>query len=507
MIFNIHLLDNKGFNWTNLNNIWVKGYAFDLNGDYINEIDLAERFMGITNIDCFEQTVKNFNGLFSIVLSDDNQVFIAVDITRTFPIFYTKQQGQWFISDDANFLRAKFNLDIDKKMMEEFLFSGYMLEDKTLVTQIQQVCAHEVVSISEYTINREYFRYAVSEDSSVDFMLLQKELFSIYKNVGRRLVISLKGRVAVLPLSGGYDSRLVLTLLKEQGYQKIICFSYGAKSSHEISIATDVAKSVGVQFIKIDYSQSFIESTLNVREFLNYKKYAGNLASLPHIQDFLAVKHLKQEGLIPDDAVFIPGIAGDIFSGSQIPGKLNRHSIGENPQTIIKNMYLKLNNNKFTETLNICTTCFDYSVVENFCVKEKVPKFIANSVRVYDFLGFSYLLPLMDKELLTFFSKVPVELKNRNKKNYSIDSNLYDSTNFIIFDKYNIAIKKNDIRIVFARYFNFLKKKLGISIDSLNNYDYIILFLEKNLDIDTGFKINKNTNLVMSKLYLKILTE
>lgn len=503
----VKLMNNQGYSWSSENNVWAKGYAFDLDNNYHEASSLVNFFLDVKDFQDYRQRIESLNGLFAVVVKNNEDFYLATDITRTFPLFYIRQNNQWVISDDANLLKRLFNLEVDRKQAEEFLFSGYMIENKTLVKEINQVRAHEIVSLSEEIICHEYFSYAVSKVTDDTFGEFQKKLLQSYQEVGRRLIKSLRGRTAVLPLSGGYDSRLVLTILKEQGYEKIICFSYGSKSSYELSIAADVSNSLNVKFIKINYSNEFIAQNLEIEEFIEYELFSGNLASLPHIQDFLAVKYLKSEELIPADAVFIPGIAGDIYSGTQIPKGFSYHSCNVDIDDIIKKRYLNFTNEEFTSEFNKCSNCFDYSLVENFCVKEKVPKFVANSVRVYEFLGFSYLLPLMDKVLLNLFSSVPVEFKNTNdKKNYCISSNLYDATNFILFKKHGIAFKKNDNRIVFARYFNFLKRRLGLSVDGLNNLDSLIISLEKDLKIDTLYFKHKNINLSLSRIYLKILS-
>jgi asparagine synthetase B (glutamine-hydrolysing) len=42
---------------------------------------------------------------------------------------------------------------------------------------------------------------------------------------------------------------------------------------------------------------------------------------------------------------------------------------------------------------------------------ERVAKFIVNSVRVYEFFGYSWRMPLWDNELIGFFSQVPLKFR------------------------------------------------------------------------------------------------
>lgn len=507
---NINLTSNVPTIWSSFGCSNVKGYAFDNNGSYLEGEDFAEFFRrrNIQSLDQFKEAVTELNGLYSVVLNAGKVIYLACDVTRTYPLFYYRDSEGWAVYDSAHKLKQEYGLEVSGRRCEEFLYSGYLTEDKTLIEEMKQVPAQEVVALGEAVTATQYFNFATKavDRSSLDEM--QERLVQCYSHVRKRLVDSLNERTAVLPLSGGYDSRLVLAMLKEEGYKKIICFSYGARSSYEVNTAEKVAKSMGEKFIRIRYSDNFVTQSIDMDEFIDYEIFAGNFSSLPHVQDFLAVKHLKKEGLVPADSVFIPGIAGDIFSGTQIPDGACYSMSRDEIISLIKAKYFNFSSALFPSEINICEDCYGYSVIENFCVKEKVPKFVANSVRVYEYWGFGFLMPLMDKELLRFFSRVPLEMKNRNfRKTYRIDSNLYDSTNFLLFEKYKAGIRKSDIRTALIRRANYLKRLLGFRVDSLNNSDAFLRSLERSLCFTTSLKNEKNTNLAFSEVYLQLIKD
>lgn len=492
--------------WYSRKGISVKGYAFNKSDIFLEGEAFVSRFDEIKNFQDFKVAIKELNGLFSVIINTEKECYLATDITRTYPIFYYKNKNEWVVSDNANTLKKTYNLEIDKDLSDEFLFSGYMIENKTLVKEIRQIPAHEVVSLADTVYTESYFSFATKIVEKQLLQDYQKELLQCYELIAKRLTKALNNRTAVLPLSGGYDSRLVLTLLKEQKYKKIICFSYGTKSSYEVSVASDVAKAMGVKYIKIEYSKKFILESLDKKEFVDYENFAGNLSSLPHIQDFLSVKFLKKNNLIPKDSVFIPGIAGDIFAGTQIPVGSDYEMTQDDILKLIKIKYLNFKAEKFKSNINVCSDCYGYSVIENFCVKEKVPKFVANSIKIYEYLGYGFLLPLMDKDLLLFFSRVPMEMKKRNfKTDYILEENLYDSTNFILFKNYKVDICKKDSRIFLKNYINLFKKTIRLKVDSLNNFDIFIVSLEKIFSLTTSFKDKKNINLALSEIYLHIV--
>ena len=54
---------------------------------------------------------------------------------------------------------------------------------------------------------------------------LTQELLKLMKRIGE----SCKDRQILIPLSGGYDSRLIASGLKKIGVNNVVCFSYGQK--------------------------------------------------------------------------------------------------------------------------------------------------------------------------------------------------------------------------------------------------------------------------------------
>src|SRR5690606_18953896 len=50
-----------------------------------------------------------------------------------------------------------------------------------------------------------------------------------------------------------------------------------------------------------------------------YQLEGSNWTSLAHMQDWLAVKIMKEQGVLEKNAVFAPGHSGDMVAGSHIP--------------------------------------------------------------------------------------------------------------------------------------------------------------------------------------------
>ena len=89
-----------------------------------------------------------------------------------------------------------------------------------------------------------YFDYLTTKISDKIFDELKSEFLNILRDTIQRLIKFANGRQIIVPLSGGYDSRLVASLLKQANYQNILCFTYGKKSSPEVIISKKVANKI-----------------------------------------------------------------------------------------------------------------------------------------------------------------------------------------------------------------------------------------------------------------------
>ena len=167
----------------------------------------------------------------------------------------------------------------------------------------------------------------------------------------------------------------------------------------------------------------------------HYMEYSGNLVSVPHIQDFLAIKELKERGKISEDTLFVPGhqgmVAGGLMHSGTLAGnpihrgQLKRYTFEILQKDIIKYYYslwswvdtneiATIFKNKIQMSIgeiNIDDVEKYSDVLEFFEFKERKSKFIVNSVRAYEFFTCGWRLPLLDTELTDFFLKVPLMLR------------------------------------------------------------------------------------------------
>ena len=295
-MIHIDINSNKGFKWYKDGKIFVKGFLFDKkNNLYINE-KIIEYFEGINNKKDFENKINDANGLYSIVIKQDNILFIAVDRIRMFPLFYSQNNNKIIISDDVETIKNEYCFnEINLNNASEFIATGYVTGKNTLINNIYQVQAGEIICFDNFNIdNKFYYKYITNKVRSESYNELKNKLITIFENTFKRFISSLNNRTVVIPLSGGYDSRLIAVMLKKMGYDNVICYTYGRKNNIEIPISKKVAEKLGYKWIYIEYNEKLIDNYLIDNEFIKYYKYSANYTSMFFMQEYFAVKYYTQ---------------------------------------------------------------------------------------------------------------------------------------------------------------------------------------------------------------------
>lgn len=467
----IFLADQNSFKWTSNQKAHVLGHIFDTHNHLLTSHDFLEYCKDVKDLISFERKILKRNGSFSVIIRTDNDIFIAVDSTRTFPLFYLEKDNSIFISDSSDHLQKAHNLEIDKSMEIEFLTTGYVTKDRTLLKGLFQVQAGEFVkfSLCDGLLQKEFYTDYLIEKTDVlsDQDAHEKNLQTVLDNALDRMLMFSEGRPFLVPLSGGYDSRLIACMLKKRGVENVICYTYGAKDSHEVLISKKVADALGYKWLFVEYNDKTIpRNYVNDAKFQSYYKYASNHSSVFLLQDYFAIKEIKEKKLTPDNCIVIPGHSADFLAGSHlsiadienrkrvstIKKIFHKHYILNKPTSLTPNINNYLLNTKSE---------FEYSVDDNWNLKERQSKFIINSVRIYEFFGFKHYLLFWDFELQEFFKELPVQYKIKTKLYLNVAFTHYFEPLIVDFVKDKSRFKNLTKKIVPSTLRSKLQKKFS----------------------------------------------
>jgi len=438
----IHLLNNY-YPWSEIRfngfEFFLKGNVF-LNDRFIYPEKLAELIYPlIRSEDGSQETelaefVERLKGEFAIVVDAGDRIFCAVDKLRSIPLFYSLEEDDFLLSDTACFLKDKCNSRLNEKNAAEFMVAGYVTGEETLFDGIKQVKNGEFLIYQKkdkLLKTSSYFRFLHGIYFDTSELQLLEMLDHAFVNAFSRLIESTvnKGKKLVVPLSGGLDSRIIIGMLKRLGVNDVICISYGRKGNRESLISKKVSEALGYKWLFVEYTARKWYECYNSKEADQFQNMAGNLSSLPHMQDFLALRELKIQGKLSDNSVFVPGHSGDMLAGSHIPrnyldnsrkydlavlldDSLRKHyNLWKWPQGSELEHIFKEKIKKCASGLEIADNNSCANAIEFLDFNERQAKFIINSVRVYEFFDYEWRIPLWDAELIYFFLKVPLKYR------------------------------------------------------------------------------------------------
>lgn len=377
-----------------------------------------------------DEVLRALNGVFSIIWDRKDSVLFAVDRLRGLPLFYALENGELLLSDDAQMIADVLPaLSLNELAVHEYAATALFVPGrKTLLNGVYQVQGGECCVFEAQTAELKrsfYFQYVHSRlYTAEEHDTMLSDFHAAYAAAGRHLVQALRGRTAVVPLSGGADSRMVLSMLKANHYEKVICFTYGKPGNTEAEISRQVAAEYGYPWHFVPYTRAMWKALRNDPETNAYFALAFQYVSTPHMQDFPAVRALKAEGVLPEDSVFVPGHSGDMIAGSHITAEFLRPQLSHTEflQTVFHKFFREhldtVDFERISARFPICDardTEAMASQAEWFNIQERQAKFIVNSVRVYEFFGYEWLIPLWDNALFDFWARVPIAERYRRR--------------------------------------------------------------------------------------------
>ena len=383
----------------------------------------------------FKEIASQMNGQFSLIAEKNGKVWISCCQTWSYPLFYHFSSAGLWISDDPREILARMGKPaLKKEILPYFLNFGVTPGSETLVEEIQQARPGEVICFSLKSKEKEHFL----PDRGMDKISLQSddETYAQLHKVFVKYSGFLNGKKVLVPLTGGYDSRLIACMLKEAGHNNVLCATWGRSGNSETGTAEKVAKTLGFPWVFVPTDEQVKPGFWNEALFMRYIDWSGHFSSMPYLQDYFAIHFLIESGLIDEDTVALPGHPGDFLRGSHLYSDLPEQNKGEVIDSIIDNFGTSLPLTKTERTIvrDIIAAgyCSDdrlfnpVAAYERWDMEERQCKFIGNSSQVYSFFGISQVVPLFDKELLDYFLALPFEQRlGASKYNKTIENMVF----------------------------------------------------------------------------------
>jgi asparagine synthase (glutamine-hydrolysing) len=459
--------------------MYVKGYCFSPDGKLYRDAELCDYFSNIISHDGFRQQLLSANGRFSVVIQRESQIWIAVDRFRYFPIFY-RQQGDFLsVSDDIDKLYETGEpKETDSESCIVFSGYGYVLGNKTLLKNIFQVQAGELIVYDGKNITASFYHQLVSKIQDIPFEDAKCQLKDIFQRMVQRMFCLIGKRPVILSLSGGLDSRFIAYLLKKHGKEEVICYSYGVKENNpEWQRSKTVAEKLQFKWLFIDYNRINDLDFYKKEKFIRFYQYVSQYVSKFGFMPYFATDYLVNDLKIAPDSILMTGDGGDFFSGSHLRSYMrNYHSaatVASDLQYIHCHL-VKLYKKERALIRHIIQKEMIHTVplfanIENWDLKERQAKYILNASKQWEYFGIETQFPLCDTELMDFFVSLPIE--------YRLNQRLYRNVLSELFSEFDISFPQEtavqekiivqQAKVYVKRIFPFLRRK-----PDLFQYDY-----------------------------------
>lgn len=408
-----------------------------------------------------EKFLDGLANKWAFIAVSETQLVCAVDKIRSFPLFYTSDEKCVRVSNTGIRLASTDQgTCLNRQSMTEFEMAGYVLGRRTLFSGVSQILAGEFLVASSNRENaavvHRYFRYLPKGTDRVRHPSvggLVDQLDDLTKRIFLRMIEEADGREILVPLSGGLDSRLIVTMLKYLKYENIQTFSYGPRANYEAKIASQVAERLGVRWCFIPTTHRGYKDFYWSPARREYWTYCGDPSVVPNMQDaYPLFSCIQEKGW--HESVVVNGQSGDFISGGHIPSNIEASSdlravssaIIQRHFALRKSLYTKERIGQVSEQILDALSEFRNSgkgvvssqaLCEYWEWQERQCKYVVAGQRIYDWLGLRWELPLWDAEYLDFWVDVPVELK-RGQALYRL---FLDRFNFAgLFRNYNPTI-------------------------------------------------------------------
>ena len=413
-MIDVQLTYNAVYKWKTIEPISVIGYAFS-DDILLKDDELITYFLEVKNEEEFIEKLKKLSGHFAVIIQTEKETFVAVDHIRSFPILIQKNENKITITDNPI-----NNHSYNKNAIADFEKIYCTQENETLLNNCHQLQAGEYAIINTTTQQFEiktHYKHSSKAKLSANIDTLKQvenELIQKIKTISANKTI-------LVPLSGGYDSRYLVCLLKQNNITNVECFTYGKKESYEVLIAKNVAEKLNYKWHFIEYTDELL-TTFFTENWNNYSNSNHHYTSLPHEQDFFALLYMKQENLLPENGIILNGFCQDLHTGS-IFEPIKRVDI---KNYIFEKYQIPLRSTAYENSWN---------GYQEWFIKNRVSKFIINSVHVYSYFGLEYYLPFWNTNWIYFWYSL--DIKNRMQQTF-YNNYLFDG----IFKTYNVIYKK-----------------------------------------------------------------
>lgn len=191
-----------------------------------------------------ETVLSKIDGCFTAILYNKNELKLISDRYGMKPLYLWNDEGNFaWVSEIKALLAFKcFKPEINSQAIDCFMDLGHLLGDITWFKDVKMINAASVITYSlkqrEIIEKKLYWKWSIIKPQIITFKEAVIRLNNLLKSaVLKRVKTDEKIGVS---LSGGLDSRSVLTVINQVSGLYGVCFTFGTRGCDDIKIASKV---------------------------------------------------------------------------------------------------------------------------------------------------------------------------------------------------------------------------------------------------------------------------
>lgn len=245
-----------------------------LSKDFINKLDFMpdstsqrDHLKGICQLvaNGIVDWVDMLEGSFNIAVYDVNsdKLTIANDIFGFYPLYWIQTSGSIvFSSKMASILESGLldNPAFDYVSFAEHMLFNHIISDHSYILGVKVLPAASKALINQAGLATDKY-FHISEYLN-DKALSAKDSFELFDaSLGDacQKIMSYSNGDINMSLTGGWDSRLVLSYLIKDHKDRLLLYSFGAKESPDITVPQEISRAEGLSYTSIVLDDKYLQ--------------------------------------------------------------------------------------------------------------------------------------------------------------------------------------------------------------------------------------------------------
>ncbi len=262
------------YNYQELKKLLIKKYKFRTDGD--TEVLLYAL------IEWGELALNKIEGMYAFIFCNGNETIMSVDEFNEKPLYYLNDNNHIIVSSEIGpikeYVSNNLELDLSNDILKEFLYLGYLKDEKTVYKKIKKVLPKKIYYIKNNKINFKEKKIDSTPLYNIKIDDIHNELI---KSTKLRLI---SDQPIGLLLSSGIDSILLLAILTKELNININTYSFYENRDHiSKKYINSILKYLGlkpniISGLSVDYnSSSFCNAFNDLNDCETYFPYLSML--------------------------------------------------------------------------------------------------------------------------------------------------------------------------------------------------------------------------------------